>query len=395
MLWVAVGAFLLSFLWRYLLARKARGPKAGAVPIAQRISGNRKLLVPFLAGLAAFVVVFPMLFSAYQVNIMITALIYVVLGLGLNIVVGLAGLLDLGYVAFYAVGAYSYALLNYHFGLGFWLAIPIGMAMGARYEMQLQENKGNAVNGGSLKEEANSTLDVRYSDIWVSGSFGKLSLGKGDGASNGTTEMDMSGTYMAAPANMMDMLGGLQYEAGKKVGSVYTMFDGYSRNNRLRYDSPKVSGFSVAVSSAQGNSTELALRYSGSVGGTKIQAALFTDDAGDHPSRKDTQGGSIAFKLASGFNFLVAYSTRDGGTADDPTVLWSKLGYRTGKHAMSIDYGQSSDVTTGVDGDTQAVSYTYYPAKGIETYATYRLFNVDTANSVDPTVFFIGSRVKF
>ena len=60
----------------------------------------------------------------YQINIMTTALIYVVLGLGLNIVVGLAGLLDLGYVAFYAVGAYSYALLNYHFGLGFWLACP-------------------------------------------------------------------------------------------------------------------------------------------------------------------------------------------------------------------------------------------------------------------------------
>ncbi len=137
MLWVAIGAFLLSFLWRYLLARKALDPRAGSVPVAQRISGNRKLLVPFLAGLAAFVVVFPMLFSAYQVNIMITALIYVVLGLGLNIVVGLAGLLDLGYVAFYAVGAYSYALLNHHFGLGFWLAIPIGMAMGALFGILL------------------------------------------------------------------------------------------------------------------------------------------------------------------------------------------------------------------------------------------------------------------
>jgi len=52
---------------------------------------------------------------------MISALIYVMLGLGLNIVVGLAGLLDLGYVAFYAVGAYAYALLNYHFGLTFWM----------------------------------------------------------------------------------------------------------------------------------------------------------------------------------------------------------------------------------------------------------------------------------
>jgi branched-chain amino acid transport system permease protein len=51
---------------------------------------------------------------------------YVMLGLGLNIVVGLGGLLHLGYVAFYAVGAYSYALLNYHFGINFWIALPLG-----------------------------------------------------------------------------------------------------------------------------------------------------------------------------------------------------------------------------------------------------------------------------
>jgi branched-chain amino acid transport system permease protein len=47
------------------------------------------------------------------------------LGWGLNIVVGLAGLLDLGYVAFYAVGAYSYALLAKNFGLSFWLCLPL------------------------------------------------------------------------------------------------------------------------------------------------------------------------------------------------------------------------------------------------------------------------------
>ena len=76
-------------------------------------------------------IVFPFIFDTYQTNIMITALMYVVLGLGLNIVVGMAGLLDLGFVAFYAVGAYSYALLNYHFGLGFWAALPVGGCLAA------------------------------------------------------------------------------------------------------------------------------------------------------------------------------------------------------------------------------------------------------------------------
>jgi branched-chain amino acid transport system permease protein len=68
---------------------------------------------------------------------MITALIYVITGLGLNIVVGLAGLLDLGYVAFYAVGAYSYALLNYHFGLGFWFALPMGAGLALMFGVLL------------------------------------------------------------------------------------------------------------------------------------------------------------------------------------------------------------------------------------------------------------------
>jgi branched-chain amino acid transport system permease protein len=58
-------------------------------------------------------------------NFGIQILIYVMLGWGLNIVVGLAGLLDLGYVAFYAVGAYSYALLAKNFGLSFWMLLPL------------------------------------------------------------------------------------------------------------------------------------------------------------------------------------------------------------------------------------------------------------------------------
>ena len=58
-------------------------------------------------------------------NYGIQILIYIMLGWGLNIVVGLAGLLDLGYVAFYAVGAYSYALLSTTFGLSFWICLPL------------------------------------------------------------------------------------------------------------------------------------------------------------------------------------------------------------------------------------------------------------------------------
>ncbi|HUS95939.1 MAG TPA: high-affinity branched-chain amino acid ABC transporter permease LivM [Hyphomicrobiaceae bacterium] len=67
----------------------------------------------------------------YIMDLAILVLTYVMLGWGLNIVVGLAGLLDLGYVAFYAVGAYSYALLAQHFGFSFWICLPLAGILAA------------------------------------------------------------------------------------------------------------------------------------------------------------------------------------------------------------------------------------------------------------------------
>jgi len=104
-------------------------------PVAAAPAGWRavfaKWFTPFAIG---FVIVYPPLVIAltgfggavkWIDNFGIQILIYVMLGWGLNIVVGLAGLLDLGYVAFYAVGAYSYALLAKTFGLAFWVLLPL------------------------------------------------------------------------------------------------------------------------------------------------------------------------------------------------------------------------------------------------------------------------------
>lgn len=140
---VGAGSFILSLLWRYLINRKERRFKESEVSETDTASFFHRLMIeprlykPALSALAVISISFPFLFSSYQVNIMTTALMYAVLGLGLNIVVGLAGLLDLGYVAFYAVGAYTYALLNHHFGLGFWTVLPFGAFMGALFGILL------------------------------------------------------------------------------------------------------------------------------------------------------------------------------------------------------------------------------------------------------------------
>lgn len=143
MVLIGVGSFFLSLVWRYFLKRKAYGLKQAEEgeeirpSLSQRILKDKRIFAPALIVIGIFTLSFPYIFSLYQTNIMISALIYVMLGLGLNIVVGLAGLLDLGYVAFYAVGAYTYALLNYHFGISFWILLPLGGALGALFGILL------------------------------------------------------------------------------------------------------------------------------------------------------------------------------------------------------------------------------------------------------------------
>ena len=108
--------------------RKLERERASTATAADRASGALKL-VNFLGWVAlGSALVLPIVFSdnRYVVDTATTVLIYVMLGWGLNVVVGLAGLLDLGYVAFYAVGAYSYALLSTQFGWSFWEALLLG-----------------------------------------------------------------------------------------------------------------------------------------------------------------------------------------------------------------------------------------------------------------------------
>lgn len=85
-------------------------------------------IIPLVLVLA---ICFPFVATKYVLTVAILGLIYVLLGLGLNIVVGLAGLLDLGYVAFYAIGAYGLALGYQYLGLGFWSMLPLAALISA------------------------------------------------------------------------------------------------------------------------------------------------------------------------------------------------------------------------------------------------------------------------
>ena len=133
---VALGGVLLVIRAVWPWANDAMGAAARTPSgVALGKAGARWFGWLLLAG--AFLMPFTPFADQKTMDLGVLILTYVMLGWGLNIVVGLAGLLDLGYVAFYAVGAYAYALLSTHYGLGFWTVLPLAGMMAALFGIVL------------------------------------------------------------------------------------------------------------------------------------------------------------------------------------------------------------------------------------------------------------------
>ncbi|CNF03265.1 high-affinity branched-chain amino acid ABC transporter permease LivM [Yersinia nurmii] len=133
-MWIAIGCAVVFLfqLFRPLMQqgmKKVSGP-SWVLPSFDATTTRQKLLAALIIAAA---VIWPFLVSRGTVDIATLTLIYIMLGLGLNVVVGLSGLLVLGYGGFYAIGAYTYALLNHYYGLGFWESLPLAGLVAAMF----------------------------------------------------------------------------------------------------------------------------------------------------------------------------------------------------------------------------------------------------------------------
>ncbi|GJD37815.1 high-affinity branched-chain amino acid ABC transporter permease LivM [Methylobacterium bullatum] len=134
--------FVLRLVQQLYLTGRARR-RAARAPVVEGASRLAAILAPITLVVALTLPLLASLLTGslgegrYWIDLGILILTYVMLGWGLNIVVGLAGLLDLGYVAFYAVGAYSYALLSTVFGLSFWICLPLAGLFAAAFGVLL------------------------------------------------------------------------------------------------------------------------------------------------------------------------------------------------------------------------------------------------------------------
>jgi len=136
--WIAVGCAVV-FLFQLLrpLVQSSLKKVSGPSLVLPGIDGSTTKQKLFLLLLIVIAVAWPFIASRGSVDIATLTLIYIMLGLGLNVVVGLSGLLVLGYGGFYAIGAYTFALLNHYYGLGFWQSLPLAGIISAAFGLLL------------------------------------------------------------------------------------------------------------------------------------------------------------------------------------------------------------------------------------------------------------------
>ncbi len=277
-----------------------------------------------------------------------------------------------------------------------------GLKVGGVWEWQWSNSPTSnaSFNTSGKFDETSASLQDRKTELYFAGKWGKVSLGKGDGAANGSAEVDLSGTTAIdyAGGNAC-LLGSMNYGGSAvTVGSTYTEFDGESRNDRLRYDTPKLGKVvSIAVSVANANEKEAAVWYAQTLGSTKIAAALgYTDNSDTGTTDRTRTSLSASAVLKNGLNFTLSYSTQDNKTSNlTSSNTYFKIGWSKGKNNVSLSYGQQDNEGQNANPSSIAVSYVYDLAKSAEAYVSLRTSSADTSGLDDITGLWIGSRIKW
>jgi len=284
-----------------------------------------------------------------------------------------------------------------------------------RIEVEFQANDSNKVNQNDQYNVGDNHFRKRILEVLVEHKkYGILSLGYGRTASDGSSEVDLSGTSVVGYSSIADMAGGqLFYDTDLKalsttdIGDVFSNMDGLSRTDRIRYDTPKIYGFIASASNISGGANDVALRYSAKLGDFKLAAAAAYADYGGISSSIDNQlNGSISTRHSSGFNLTFAAGTREIYTAgrNDGSFYYGKVGYRrkffpVGITAMSLDYGRFEEIQANNDkADTfGAMLVQNFVKWGMEYYLGYRNHDLDrtSANFKSIDAILTGLRVKF
>lgn len=293
------------------------------------------------------------------------------------------------------------------------------LTIGSKVEVQIESDSTSSLNmNGGSSQAGGIGFSERHINVYVSHpKFGKITIGQGDTASNGTSEVDLSGTSVAGNSDVelfakkfLFFNDSTNAYSTVKVGDAFNNMDGLSRKDMFRYDTSTFGGLMLSVSAASGDgddAKDLALRYSGKLGGAKIKAAAsYVKYASSNASNDSQVSGSASILLPFGLNFTGAggMTTFDAAGRDNATMLYAKIGYiakifACGSTAFAIDFAVHDNVKQN---DDQASIYGAQVVQKVKSWSTEIFLGVRNYSLSRPGTGFGhvlaaigGARIKF
>lgn len=288
--------------------------------------------------------------------------------------------------------------------------------LGAHAEFELQYNPSNEVDLMGNDHIVPESSRERHLSVFARGTWGKVSIGRGDGAANGNLQRDLSGTALISFADPERIGGSIGFQ---DVGTATTVTiaesirdqDFEHRYTRLRYDAPKFGSLATTVSYGRrgGNDVyEVGVRIGSQYELGKMQAAAGysledQDDGsvvGSARGNNITTGGSFSFLANSGLNLTLAFSIETDQDPANPDSKYgmAKLGYIRGKHAVSVSYLQNNDRAQQDDeSSVVTLGYVHEFSEKLDLYAGYKVHSLKRsgADFDDVSIGLIGARYKF
>ena len=286
------------------------------------------------------------------------------------------------------------------------------LTIGSRLEYAVTTNESSEVSQDN--EDTGDFFNTRWADVTLaSNRFGKIWLGRGSTASDGTAEVDLSKVDVLAYSSVADPAGGMLFRESSggnslttvSVGDAFNNRDGLSRRDRLRYDTPTFWGFHLAGSVVSNQRYDGALYWGGQGYGFKAAAAAAIADPNNDNTDLQYDGSFSVLHEGTGLNLTMSAGLLDRDDEGDPTNLYIKGGWLTrffsvGQTAFGVDYARSLNLPTGRDDgySVGVAAVQQFENFGTELYLGYRLYSLDrdVAPSVeDISVGTVGARVKF
>lgn len=290
---------------------------------------------------------------------------------------------------------------------------------GTVIEFEFRSNNSNSdiKIDQDTEDNTGSTLSERKLEVYFDhAGLGRVWLGQGQTASDGSAESDLSGTTMVTGVDVEDLAGGLEFRnsatgvsSGIEIGDSFDSMDGGGRADRIRYDTPKFYGAKLSASHSDGDAWDLGLNYGAAYGETKVKAGLGYRDAGATGANFTRLNASASILFPFGGNISVSYAgdsfDDELAAREDRNLYYVKLGYLTdeitrfGATAFSIDYYTSNDQGAAGEESTAygLAAVQKVPKIGTDFYVGMRNHELERPGLTfdDILVVATGARVKF